>query len=111
MDTFSALADPTRRRIVELLASRGQLSASEISQTFSSSPPAISQHLKVLHQAKLVRMEKRAQQRLYTLDVTGLTALEEWLAQMRALWTQRLEALDEYLKAERSQPPQETSYD
>ena len=65
MDKFSALADPTRRHILEMLARRGQLSATEISDKFQVSPSAISQHLKVLREANLVQMEKRVQQRLY----------------------------------------------
>jgi DNA-binding transcriptional ArsR family regulator len=70
VDIFFALADPTRRKILELLASRGQLSATEIYANFVVSHPAISQHLKVLREAKLVKMKKHAQQRI-------LDALEE----------------------------------
>ena len=63
MDTFGALADPNRRSIIELLAVRGELPASEISSKFNITPAAISQHLKILREAELVTMEKRAQQR------------------------------------------------
>ena len=65
MDPFHALADPNRRRIIEMLAREGELSATEIHSRFSVSAPAISQHLKVLREAGLVQMEKRAQQRIY----------------------------------------------
>ena len=58
MDIFTALAEPTRRTIVELLASSGPLSATEISEQFPVSPPAISQHLKVLREVKLVRVSR-----------------------------------------------------
>ena len=68
MDMFSALAEPHRRSILEMLASEGQLSASAIARKFRVSPPAISQHLKVLREAGLLRMEKRAQQRLYQVN-------------------------------------------
>jgi DNA-binding transcriptional ArsR family regulator len=60
MDTFTALADPTRRSIFEMLAGDGQLSVSDISNRFSVSPPAISQHLKVLRETNLVQMEKKS---------------------------------------------------
>ena len=72
MDTFQALADPTRRHIIEMIAAKGTLSASDISNKFKISPPAISQHLKVLRETKLVAMEKRAQQRLYTINTSSL---------------------------------------
>lgn len=68
MDKLYALAEPTRRTILEMLAKEGQLSATEISDRFNVSPSAISQHLKVLREANLVLMEKRAQQRLYRIN-------------------------------------------
>ena len=101
MDIFSALAEPTRRSIIEMLAKHGQLSATEISERFEVSPSAISQHLKVLREAKLVRMEKRAQQRLYSINQEGMQALEDWTRQLNKLWNQRLDALDEVIRAEK----------
>ena len=70
MDLFSALADPTRRSILELLAKKGPLPATAICERFQVSPQAISQHLKVLREAHLVQMEKRAQKRLYRVGVS-----------------------------------------
>ena len=101
MDKFSALADPTRRLILEMLARRGQLSATEISDKFQASPSAISQHLKVLREAKLVRMEKRAQQRLYHINPETMGELEQWARQLTQQWNERFEALDELLEAEK----------
>ena len=60
MDMFVALADPTRRTILEILSSSGELSATDIYEKFPVSPQAVSQHLKALREAKLVEMEKRA---------------------------------------------------
>lgn len=108
MDTFSALADPTRRHIVEMLASSGQLSATDICDRFSVSPPAISQHLKVLREANLVQMEKRAQQRIYTINPAGITEMEKWVNQMRNLWNERFDALDKVLKEEMQKTRKET---
>jgi len=102
MDTFTALADPTRRNIIEMIASRGELAATDISDNFQVSPPAISQHLKVLREVRLVRMEKRAQQRIYSIDTSGITETTEWLEQMRRMWTERFDGLDDYLKKQQS---------
>jgi DNA-binding transcriptional ArsR family regulator len=98
MDTFQALAEPRRREIIELLASRGRLTATDISDTFKISPPAISQHLKVLREAKLVEMEKKAQTRIYTINTNGLQELEEWTRKMRDSWEKKFNRLDTILK-------------
>jgi uncharacterized protein YndB with AHSA1/START domain len=100
MDIFSALAEPTRRTIVEMLARNGPLSATEISARFPVSPPAISQHLKVLREAQVVLMEKRAQQRIYQLNPDAIVELEQWAKGMMQLWNQRFDALEKVLEAE-----------
>jgi uncharacterized protein YndB with AHSA1/START domain/DNA-binding transcriptional ArsR family regulator len=101
MDIFYALADPTRRKILELLASQGQLSATEIYTNFTASPPAISQHLKVLKAANLVIMEKRAQQRIYRLNPEAMHELEDWSKQLAQQWNKRLDALDKLIEREK----------
>ncbi len=101
MDVFYALAEPTRRNIIEMLAASGKLSASDICDKFQVSPPAISQHLKVLREAKLVQIEKRAQQRIYQIDPAGILQLEEWTRQMKQLWDKRFNALDKLLEVEK----------
>ncbi len=101
MDIFYALADPTRRKILELLASRGELPATEIYANFAVSHPAISQHLKILREANLVRMEKHAQQRIYQINPETMLELEDWSKQLAQQWNQRLDALDELLKVEK----------
>ncbi len=101
MDTFSALADPTRRKIIEILASSGQLSATEICEKFPVSSPAISQHLKVLREASLVHVEKRAQKRIYRLNPEALLALGDWTKQIAQLWSLRFDALEKVLEAEK----------
>ena len=93
MLSFAALADPTRRRIVEMLA-RGPLSAGEIASRFTMSASAISQHLKVLRTARLVRASVDAQQRIYELDVEGLAEIEGWLDGVGPVWRKRLESLE-----------------
>jgi DNA-binding transcriptional ArsR family regulator len=94
---FSALADPTRQRIVEMLAT-GPLCAGDIAGRFALSPPAISQHLKTLREAKLVKVKAEAQKRIYELDPEGVAALSDWVARIRAFWTPRLDALEQALR-------------
>ncbi|MCB0035840.1 MAG: winged helix-turn-helix transcriptional regulator [Anaerolineales bacterium] len=100
MDVFSALADPTRRRIVEILAMSGQLPASDIYKHFESTPPAISQHLKVLRQAEVVKMEKQAQQRLYTVNTAKVEEVEVWARRTVQLWSERFDRLEALLQEE-----------
>jgi len=102
MDMFSALAEPTRRSILELLALKGELSATDISDKFKVSPPAISQHLKVLREANLVEMEKRAQQRIYQINPDKMDELEVWVKKLKANWDARFDRLDEVLKMEKA---------
>jgi DNA-binding transcriptional ArsR family regulator len=90
MEAFAALADPTRRRIVEMLAG-GELTAGDIARRFDMTAPAVSQHLKQLRNAQLVRVRPDAQRRYYTLDPGGLAALDAWLARYRRFWTTPLE--------------------
>src|ERR1700737_3021590 len=79
MDMFVALADPTRRNILELLATNGELAATAIYERFPVSPQAVSQHLKVLREAKLVEMDKRAQKHVYRLNLQALSQFEAWV--------------------------------
>jgi DNA-binding transcriptional ArsR family regulator len=101
MDIFYALADPTRRKILELLASHGELSATQIYANFSVSPPAISQHLKVLREADLVTMQKHAQQRLYQINPQAMQELEDWSKKLAQHWNERLDVLDVVIKQEK----------
>ena len=64
------------------------------------SAPAISQHLKALREAGLVRVEKRGRERIYSLDPDGLEAMEDWAAQMRLLWNARLDRLSKLLEGD-----------
>ena len=98
---FVALADPTRRAILEILASNGELSATAIYKHFSVSPQAISQHLKVLREANLVVMEKRAQKHLYRLNQETLSQFETWVQRTRQRWEERFSALDTVLEREK----------
>lgn len=99
MDALQALSDPSRRRIVEML-SAGPLSSGEIARGFAMSAPAISQHLKTLRAAKLVRVRAAAQRRIYELDPEGVEDLAAWVARIKKFWAPRLDALERALKEE-----------
>jgi DNA-binding transcriptional ArsR family regulator len=97
MTALQALSDPTRQRIVEMLAA-GALSSGEIAGRFALSPPAISQHLKTLKQARLVCVRVDRQKRIYSLDPVGVEEVSDWVARIRAFWNPRLDALEAALK-------------
>ena len=96
MDTFTALADPTRRRIVESLA-LGETSFGEIADQFEMSRPAVSQHLKTLREAGIVTVRADAQRRIYRLSDDGLDEIDAWLNKVRGFWNQRLDKLEQLL--------------
>ena len=98
MDTFTALAEPNRRRIIELLAEHGKLTATDISDKFQVSAPAISQHLKILREARLVDMEKSAQQRIYTINTASLHEIEEWIGKINKMWSEKFDRLEKALE-------------
>ena len=93
MEALAALADPTRRELVALLARR-ELAAGELAARFPVSRPAISRHLRVLRESGLVRVRADGRERHYALDPEPLLRLDEWLEPYRDLWAQRLDALD-----------------
>jgi DNA-binding transcriptional ArsR family regulator len=99
MDAFAALADPTRRNILTMLGA-GARSAGEIAAGFAISPPAISQHLKALREARLIQVRTDAQRRIYSIDPAGLREVDRWLNQYRSFWNSKLDKLEERLRAE-----------
>lgn len=103
MREFAALADPTRRRIVELL-SVGERSAGELVDEFDVSAPAISQHLKLLRDAGLVQVRVDAQRRIYALDPDGLARIDAWMQDVRKFWGPRLDALERALREPNKTP-------
>jgi DNA-binding transcriptional ArsR family regulator len=96
-DTFSALADPTRRAILARLA-QGEASVKELMQPFALSQPAISKHLQVLERAGLVSRGRDAQRRPCKLEAARLQEAAEWIEHYRRFWTESLDRLDDYLK-------------
>jgi DNA-binding transcriptional ArsR family regulator len=101
MDTLSAIGEPNRRKIIELLAQRGSLTAGEIAGHFQSSGAAVSQHLQVLKEAKAVFVTRQAQKRIYSLNPEALQELRGWLFDLTNQWEQRLNKLDAMLSKEK----------
>ena len=93
---FQALADPTRRAMVERLV-RGPASVSELSRPLAMSLPAVMQHLQVLQACGLVRSEKVGRVRTCHIESAALRAAEAWIASQRTAWENRLDRLGEYL--------------
>ena len=94
--TFAALADPTRRSILEQL-SVGPATVSELARPYPMSQPAISKHLKVLEGAGLITRGREAQWRPCKLEPDALKVVDGWLEEYRRLWEQRLDRLEAYL--------------
>jgi DNA-binding transcriptional ArsR family regulator len=97
-DAFRAVADPTRRAVLDLL-SKGSLPAGDIARNFTVSRPAISKHLRVLRSAELVREEKVGRQRLYHLNAAPLRDIDGWLERYREFWRANLANLKKYVEA------------
>jgi DNA-binding transcriptional ArsR family regulator len=97
IETFAALAEPNRFRIVELLRS-GPRSVNDIGDRLHLNQPQVSKHLRVLKEAGLVDVEPRAQQRLYELRGQPLRKLNAWLERYRRVWEERFERLDELVE-------------
>ena len=93
---FAALADPTRRAIIEKLAS-GEASAGELAEPFGISKPAISKHLKVLEKANLIVRKKEAQWHRFELQSESLKAAWDWIARYQAFWEDQLDGLARFL--------------
>ena len=108
MQSLLAIADPTRRRIVELLATRDH-TAGELVAEFDLSAPAISQHLNVLREAGLVTTRAEGQSRIQSLNPKGLDELDAWLNRTRRFWSSRLDVLEAELKAEDAKNRKKTS--
>src|ERR1700758_3813161 len=97
--TFSALADPTRRAVLDLLR-KGRQPAGQIAQAFPVSRPAISKHLRLLRKAHLVNEQREGRHRFYHLNPEPLKAVDSWLAQYRSFWSTSLSNLKAFVEAE-----------
>jgi DNA-binding transcriptional ArsR family regulator len=95
---FAAIADPTRREILQRLAA-GDVAAGDIAAAFPISRPAVSKHLRILRQAALVQAERRGRHRVYRLNAQPLREVDHWLEQYRTFWEKNLASLVRHLEA------------
>lgn len=100
MKALEALADPTRRRIVELLA-RGDRAAGELAAEFGTSRPAVSRHLRILREHGLVQAREDGRRRVYSLEPAPLAELDAWLERYRGFWRNRLDAVETEIQRRR----------
>ena len=97
--TLTALADPTRRAILQRL-SRGEARVTELAEPFDMSLNAVSKHIRMLERARLIRRRKVGRDHFLSFEPTSLDAVAEWIATQRALWNERLDALENLLRSE-----------
>ena len=103
-ETFSALANTTRRAILARLA-QGEATVNELAEPFDMSLPAISKHIKVLERAGLITQGQKAQYRPCTIDVAPLKEIASWAEQYRPIWEARFDQMDDYLNQINTQTP------
>ena len=96
-DIFQAIADPTRRALLDRLRA-GEQAVKQLAEPFAMSLPAISQHLQILCEAGLVQMRKSGRQRLYRLNPEPLKQVSEWISCYEQFWQNKLDALGNYLE-------------
>ena len=97
--TFDVLAEPNRRRILDLLRDKEERPVGELVSGLSLSQPAVSKHLRILREAGLVEARSEAQRRLYRIRAEPLRAIDEWLEPYRLMWSSRLDELERHLDA------------
>ena len=95
-DPWQALADPTRRQIIEILSAE-PLTVNAIADNFSISRPAISKQLKILEESALVTIEKQGRERICTLSLAPLEEIQRWVQQYETYWLRKLDKLDDFL--------------
>ena len=105
---FHALADPTRRAVLDLLR-RGSQPAGQIASAFPVSRPAISKHLRLLRRAHLVREHREGRNRVYELNAEPLRAVDSWIEQYRVFWAANLNSLKAFVEAEHARETEAAS--
>lgn len=97
-DVFQAIADPTRRGIIDLL-SRQSLNLNSIAEHFDSSRPTISEHIKILHECGLVMITQKGRERHCEAKLEGLNEVTGWIEEARKYWSSTLDSMEEYLNS------------
>jgi DNA-binding transcriptional ArsR family regulator len=95
-DVFQAIADPTRRQIINML-SHQSLNLNAVAENFDMSRPAISKHIKILQQCGLLTIQQQGRERICKAKLSKLNEVSDWVEQYRELWTKKFDALEDYL--------------
>lgn len=95
-DVFQAIADPTRRSIIALIALKA-MTPNAIAENFNSSRQAVSKHLKILMECELVKQEQQGREIYYSLEIEKMKEIDNWLEQYRKIWENRFNQLDQLL--------------
>jgi DNA-binding transcriptional ArsR family regulator len=98
-DVFQAIADPTRREIIQLLA-RQKLNLNAVADQFNVSRPAISKHIKILTECGLITIHQRGRERFCEARLKSLREVSEWVERYRVFWTSKFDALEKFLNSE-----------
>ena len=101
-DVFQAIADPTRRAIIALIALQA-MTPNAIAEHFDTSRQAVSKHLRILTECDVVHQEQRGREIYYSLEIDKMKEIDEWLERYRKIWEQRFEQLDEVLEVMKKQ--------
>ena len=105
-DVFQAIADPTRRAIIALIALQA-MTPNAIAEHFDTSRQAVSKHLRILAECELVRQEQRGREIYYSLEIEKMKEIDEWLERYRKIWETRFEQLEEVLEVMKKQKSEE----
>ena len=97
-DVFSAIADPTRRAILERLRANGPAAVNALAADFAQSRPAISKHLRILNEAHVVSEQRSGRERIYRIEPETLRQVDRWIDDYRSLWQANLNRLKQYLE-------------
>lgn len=102
-DVFQAIADPTRRQIINLIA-QNRMNLNAIVDNFDISRPSISQHVKILNECGIIIIEKKGRERFCTIQASNLRVIADWVEPFRQLWEQKLDSFEQYLKKLQPKP-------
>lgn len=106
-DVFQAIADPTRREIISMIAGQS-LNLNSVAEKFDISRPAISKHIKILTECGLITINQKGRERLCEANLKKLNEVSEWVEQYRKFWNQKLDALENYLEELQSETKKTT---
>ncbi len=101
-DIFQAIADPTRRAIIALIALQA-MTPNAIAENFNSTRQAVSKHLRILTECELIKQEHQGREIYYSLEVEKMKEIDKWLEQFRAIWETKFNQLDELLEKMKTQ--------